>query len=655
MHIKHLLLLLLISNSLFAQRTIPNPIILVHGFTADHTTWTDFLKYLETNLKLKIEPNTLAYNLNCDGNNATSILQNDVCEYSSPIGNYDVYVINFGVNKYSSQAAAVKQGYAIRLAVARILAATGADRVTMLGHSMGGLAIREYVQNQSNYQQDGLHHVARMATIGTPHGGSDLGTQALNFGGIFGKDEYSEAARDLKTNTITGKKGVYLFGGSETAANLGNIYYNNDVNCNGIIGNNIVGLNQKGFPSNIDVSCVVGGISSDLVVTTYSQNMNNFYGIWAKVFNYQCTYLSSCHSEEPRKAFTQMVQALDEPDKIPTTLKEGLSSQGFFANELQDVPIDYDEYYMPINQTGIVTLYFTGNTVNKIFININDIESNNVLVNHQGGGSNVSLTFVAKKTGNYRVLLRAETPNVIANYYLKYTLCPTADLSIAVEGKTTLCENESTTLKISNNVFEEYTWYVDSKKIASNTPTIIPKQSGLYYVTATKCGQIQTSQPIAIKITPTPPKPTITLQDIGFVSSSPTGNQWYKDGTLLKDSTNQVLKAYGSGVFMVRVNNNGCYGPDSDAFTITPIEPMADLFVKLYPNPNEGTFWVELPESLKSWQVDVFDVLGKGIFSKLHKNSTSNKEQIIIKAIGGSYILRVMTTNSSQSIKFIID
>ncbi|MCM8595540.1 triacylglycerol lipase [Accumulibacter sp.] len=49
-----------------------------------------------------------------------------------------------------------------------VLAATGADRLVLVGHSMGGLVARAYLQRH------GSSRTARLITLGTPHQGSEL-------------------------------------------------------------------------------------------------------------------------------------------------------------------------------------------------------------------------------------------------------------------------------------------------------------------------------------------------------------------------------------------------------------------------------------------------------------------------------------------------
>jgi triacylglycerol lipase len=59
--------------------------------------------------------------------------------------------------------------------VDEVLAATGAERLIMVGHSMGGLVARAYLRLH------GGSKVARLVTLGTPHGGSELAR--VGFGG----------------------------------------------------------------------------------------------------------------------------------------------------------------------------------------------------------------------------------------------------------------------------------------------------------------------------------------------------------------------------------------------------------------------------------------------------------------------------------------
>ncbi|MEZ4689822.1 MAG: hypothetical protein R3A12_06425 [Ignavibacteria bacterium] len=108
-----------------------------------------------------------------------------------------------GSNQSSSNESAIyKQGYALGIMIDSVLRVTGASKVILLGHSMGGLAIREYLQRKENGirkwwvdPNDTVsgHRVAKVITIGTPHLGTDVSN--VPFTGI---DYNSEAMRDMR-------------------------------------------------------------------------------------------------------------------------------------------------------------------------------------------------------------------------------------------------------------------------------------------------------------------------------------------------------------------------------------------------------------------------------------------------------------------------
>ena len=210
---------LTITSTLAFSRHIPYPIIFIHGLISNDQTWSTFLSQLD--LFGWSFGGRMDYCLNYDGNLTTSILANDLHDFTIPstLNNGDYYTVNFDVNPNgtiynntveSNQSAIFKQGKAVQSAIKYVLDKTGADKVILVGHSMGGLAAREYIQNSFNWQSDGNHHVAKLLTIGTPHGGSNQWTFEYN-----GLDGYSEAVRDLRWSYSNDSSGVYLFGGNE--------------------------------------------------------------------------------------------------------------------------------------------------------------------------------------------------------------------------------------------------------------------------------------------------------------------------------------------------------------------------------------------------------------------------------------------------------
>jgi pimeloyl-ACP methyl ester carboxylesterase len=821
MNLRLLLLLFLLTNSTFGQRTLTNPIILVHGWTGSNITWDLFSNYLEKQASLSIEGNYLNYNLNCDYNLNTSNLSSDVCDNTNSIGNRDVYIVNFNSgSNMSNQSAVVKQGYALKFAISRVLRATGADKVMLLGHSMGGLAIREYLQNPSNWQSDGQHHVAKLATIGTPHRGSNVSGGFLT--NIFtAKDEDSEAVRDLRESylysgcTRGGQAiqcpGVYLWGGQETRSWMktnalgGSSFYNIDVNCNGNSGDNITGLNQKSISTDLDFACIIGGPSfNDGIVSVESQNLNTLYPNLADLFYWDCSKSTGliCHTQEPKQAFMEMLQALDEPKKYPTIVKFSTSNKGFFTSQTNGSNTDRDDYSLYVSQRGVLTFSAGSVLASNAVINISDPSGK--LVVSELIGSNITKSIQISTAGYYNISIQGSSLGTWATYNFSFGLCGIPVIpTISASSSTTFCEGLPITLSTITG-YDEYRWFKDGVQVVNNSSQLSVNQTGVFTVQASKCGitsnstnNISTivkpvpakpaiqkdeqpdqflltssslennqwllngnlingatsptfvpqdlgnytvkvskdgcfnnsdvsnvrmdkptitlsgsnplcegdslklvapsgfgnyifsdgakeisrdknelvvkkaskyyvatkrgkfisvlSDPISIIVNPKPTKPTITIESFGFKSSSPINNQWYLNQTILKDSTGQFLRNVGAGAYSVRVTLNGCFS-ESDALLITATEPNFDSFlIKLYPNPNEGTFWVELPQTIKKWTIEIFDIQGRQIFNKLHSDYSMNREAVNINKVSGTYILRVTTDKTTQSTKFIVD
>ena len=219
---------------------LPYPIIFIHGLNSNASIWDTLTNFMDAKYGFNFG-GRFDFCLNFDDDNTIANTNfwptpgADIALYTNPantseivVGDY--YYLNFGVgsdgsvfptsfNPYyvlSEQAAIVKQGYALKWAISYVLQKTGKDKVILMGHSMGGLASREYLQNSILWQPDGKNHVAKLATTGTPHGGSNASMSEL-IDLLPGIDDQSDAVRDLKTSYYySDEPGVFLFGGIES-------------------------------------------------------------------------------------------------------------------------------------------------------------------------------------------------------------------------------------------------------------------------------------------------------------------------------------------------------------------------------------------------------------------------------------------------------
>lgn len=401
----------------------PYPIIFIHGLASSADTWMDFYDAALTqgwlyggNLPFCLNGDNDLYNTDI-----TSSTTSDVYNFMpTDLPCADFYFVNFNVTPngtimsggsnpvQSNQAAIVKQGLAISVAVKAVLEATGRDKVILFGHSMGGLAARQYIQSPDLWLNDGEHHVAKLVTTGTPHGGSNATASILtNF--FTNANERSDAIRDLRTNYFwSGSPGVFLFGGIEDPDLMDDSFagfYDYDVNCNFYWYDSFEGLNQRNLYSNIDYSCIASDwvfdlLGGDGVVSWTSANLKNYYsGLMSE------TFWSNVNHIEMPELIQLNYEGFDEPDQYYLAYEVEIEEtyNGFITNQADDAPffVDFDDFRFDLVQNGWVTID-VNNVQNDMFLSIVDHPSYNILLDDESSGAgNFTTTPLYLTAGTY--------------------------------------------------------------------------------------------------------------------------------------------------------------------------------------------------------------------------------------------------------------
>lgn len=602
-----ILLLILLSNLAFAQRKLPYPIVLVHGWSAKAETWDDFTTYLSTQAELSICPKPLKFNLNFDNDVSKSIIPNDIAnEDLSNLGNHDVYLIDFKWNatETSNQGAATKQGYALNLAINEIIKQSKCQRVMILGHSMGGLAARELVQNP--VYENIEDKVAKIVTIGTPHQGSNFASLDINLMKSLGKDIRSEAVRDLRTSYTNDKSGVYLFGGIENTQQIQlgtSSYYNVDVNCNGLVGETITGLNQRGLKTIIDYACIIGKSSGngDGIVSEISQNLKLLYPTATiETFDFDCSKKGTslyCHTAEPQMAFTEMLQGLDETKIALAPMIVGEPMSGFFTKQSNGNLTDTDDFNIFVPSKGYLNINANfANGVNAIvkLKNCNapfTFESPSVNLNN-----NNNTSIEVPGAGCYTVSISGNSLGSWSKYNINTSVSQTAQVAIPCSVPS------SVTITSSNNNFcigtrggfstltapagfDSYRWKKDEQYIENATNSeILVAESGNYKVEVAKCNSLIISNNIIIVAYSKPEAPKITTEVLPdkyvLRTNSTTFNQWQyidlKSTSIIpidiQGETKASFEVKNEGVYTLRTGPNGCTSSAS-AITIKVEKP----------------------------------------------------------------------------------
>lgn len=436
-----------ISTKSTSDTKLPYPIIFIHGLVGSSSSWDKMAGFLIDNYGLT-DGGLMNYCLNYDGDNSKAntffapIPGADLEWWNTDFIKGDFYRLNFDVgidgsinpngsefDCWSNQQAIVKQGIAVKWAIYDVLEKTGCDKVILMGHSMGGLSAREYIQNPHLWQSDGQHHVAKLVTTGTPHGGSNLTDFGIGISEIFqGINEKMDATRDLRTKyRFSQDSGVYLFGGVESNNTIRNSllsdYYNVDVNCNGVYGETILGLNQKDLPQDIDISCIVGDCPDcfldatefgDGVVSGYSANLNNFYDLpYLNLFYSYSSNLIQSHKKLPNQIYENM-QGLDEPNNYFFAYEIQLNKTytGFTTIQSETNPssFDFDLFKFKLSERKTINVIVDEIKVSDLMINILDGSNNLVGSSNVSNGNSILNFHIELNAGNYFLEISASPP-----------------------------------------------------------------------------------------------------------------------------------------------------------------------------------------------------------------------------------------------------
>jgi hypothetical protein len=202
------------------------------------------------------------------------------------------------------------------------------------------------------------------------------------------------------------------------------------------------------------------------------------------------------------------------------------------------------------------------------------------------------------------------------NQYYQYTPSgtPLAAGKPTIDHITSICPNFMIAGKLFNGISEGAA-YGDDWQMATNYPIVrLTSGTNVYYARTTNWNRV------------------------GAVM---TGNA--------EDTAYFTIPAMPNGTYSVEVIANGIA---SAAYTLklpcTPsgIEPVVSLgnIAKVFPNPSNGKYTIELPAGTSNWSADVYNALGQKVFSQV---SIYNSQSVIDLGMqsAGFYLYRVTSAN----------
>jgi len=213
---------------------------------------------------------------------------------------------------------------------------------------------------------------------------------------------------------------------------------------------------------------------------------------------------------------------------------------------------------------------------------------------------------------------------------------------------TSICSGGSAVLLVNTESSGvKYQWYRDGALISGATSNSYnATDSGSYAVKVTLDGCERQTSAVAVKLTKTPDKPTITRNQSDLISNFSTGNQWFTStGTAIAGATSQSFRPTTNGYYTVKTTVNGCASTSSEAYyylSTAVINLDNDQFIRIFPNPVTSNMSVEFKlVNTKYLYVKLIDMNGRTVaeFKKVKSGEKMNAQQLA----KGTYMILLLT------------
>lgn len=237
--------------------------------------------------------------------------------------------------------------------------------------------------------------------------------------------------------------------------------------------------------------------------------------------------------------------------------------------------------------------------------------------------------------------------------------CPTKPTIRSLNnGLFSFCENSSLPIRYSDTTINFVWKYEDTVLTESKARTLNVTKPGKYAVAVTNVyGCTTTSDLVTVSKIPIPATPTIIrAQNGNLLSNYTTGNNWYKDNTLLTDTTN-FLVPKGVGNYTLQASQNGCISQMSSSYyyVVTNVIQLENgQYINLNPNPFINRLILNFNINKNpSLNVDVID-FATGRLITTRKNVFTNTDLNLGNINAGIYLIKVYANDLKVNVTFKI-
>ena len=131
------------------------------------------------------------------------------------------------------------------------------------------------------------------------------------------------------------------------------------------------------------------------------------------------------------------------------------------------------------------------------------------------------------------------------------------------------------------------------------------------------CAKGEPSPPLEVRLFAVPETPVISLEGRTLISSSETGNQWYRAEGAISGATGQTYSPVESGEYWVQVSSENCTSQPSNTqhYIGLGINNQALSRFEIYPVPSDGQFTISFAtESGQRSRLQIINSMGTTIY-----------------------------------------
>lgn len=219
-------------------------------------------------------------------------------------------------------------------------------------------------------------------------------------------------------------------------------------------------------------------------------------------------------------------------------------------------------------------------------------------------------------------------------------------------GPIDLCDGQSAML-LGPNGYAAYEW----NGMPAGQTVIVNQSMSLTLVVVDSLGCRSTVTTTNVNVNALPIATITQSQDTLWASPGASSYKWYRDGVFTGTTTDYIVPTLSGNYTVTITDGNSCEGESTPfVYSVVATDPGQHSTLKLWPNPVQTTFSLELPSTWSNEAVSLtlIDATGRTILLPYATETSTHFQADITTLSPGIYVLQASTPSQRATTKLII-